>query len=332
MKWIKSSAVVVALFFLFVAPAGAQEEGVALGNVEYLEAWYTRLAPAEDDEELDLEAYSAMDYQEKDGLVVRQRITNTEYMRRKQDQITNRWVPLHEAILNGQFELASEFGVSADKAAQMVQLDENTRRRLDDSPTYREDLINQMAEWAFYYNQYELWVEYVEDKVLRRDLPKSEKPDYNPRELEAELQEFLELYQNRAKELQQATGRIYSNPEAWPPGVVQRVKRNTQEREAYEQWLQEREDLMVQFVELWGRKYNGSEFWIDDVQYLVRNLADRPDRPEEDDLRYSLAPNAVLLEVPKKKLVTPYDIIHKDGQLKNPETVARAPEENFLAD
>ncbi|MFW6255266.1 MAG: hypothetical protein ACOC54_00485, partial [Candidatus Sumerlaeota bacterium] len=81
----------------------------------------------------------------------------------------------------------------------------------------------------------------------------------------------------------------------------------------------DRENEMMRFVDVWRRQYEGSEIRINDVQYLVRNIKDQPDDVNEDYFRDSLPDNAVLLEVPKEKMVTPFDLINEDGSLKTPD-------------
>ena len=67
------------------------------------------------------------------------------------------------------------------------------------------------------------------------------------------------------------------------------------------------------------RRYEGTELEIGDTVYLVRSYAERPKSGEEDNARDYLPANGVLVEVPRKKIVTPFDLIQDDGAMRKPE-------------
>lgn len=270
---------------------------------------------------------AAIDYQafwySKDPLdetkTVREEITSAEYERRKSSELETKWTALYTDLLNGSVAKAVELGYPPDKAALMIQMDPVTFQRISESPTYKADVIKQMAEWSLFYDQLDLWNKYVEESVLREKLGDSEKSEYNPATVETNLTSVYESLQNHAKLKAEKLLRLYSNPNFVRPddaGLVDRVEKDRQARKAYDEWLQDREKAMLAFADLWRHQYDGSEIWVNGTQYLVRNLRDVPKDSEDDQAKTVLPDDAVQLNVAKEKTVTPFDIIREDGSLK----------------
>jgi hypothetical protein len=270
---------------------------------------------------------AAIDYEafwySKDPLdetkTVREQITSAEYERRKGSELETKWTALYTDLLNGSYAKAVELGYPPDKATLMIQMDPVTYQRISESPTYKADVIKQMAEWSLFYDQLDLWNKYVEESVLREKLADSEKSEYNPATVETDLTSVYDSLQNHAKLKAEKLLRLYTNPNAVRPddaGLMDRVEKDRQARNAYEGWLKDREKAMLAFADLWRHQYDGSEIWVNGTQYLVRNLRDVPRDPDDDLAKTVVPERAVLLNVAKEKTVTPFDLIRNDGSLK----------------
>jgi len=272
-------------------------------------------------------ATAAIDYQafwySKDPLdetkTVREEVTSAEYERRKSSELETKWTALYTDLLNGSFAKAVELGYTPDKAAMMIQMDPVTFQRIGESPTYKTDVIKQMAEWSLFYDQLDLWNRYVEESVLREKLADNEKSEYNPATVETNLTSVYDSLQNHAKLKAEKLLKLYTNPNAVRPdeaGLVDRIEKGRQTRQAYQGWLKDREKAMLAFADLWRHQYDGSEIWVNGTQYLVRNLRDVPKDPDDDFAKTVVPVDAVQLNVAKEKTVTPFDIIREDGTLK----------------
>jgi len=281
------------------AAAGAETQG-ATAAIDYQAFWYSK-------DPLD------------ETKTVREQVTSAEYERRKSSELETKWTALYTDLLNGSFAKAVELGYTPDKAALMIQMDPITFQRIGESPTYKADVIKQMAEWSLFYDQLDLWNRYVEESVLREKLADNEKSEYNPATVETNLTSVYDSLQNHAKLKAEKLLKLYTNPNAVRPdeaGLVDRVEKDRQTRQAYQGWLKDREKAMLAFADLWRHQYDGSEIWVNGTQYLVRNLRDVPKDPDEDVAKTVLPEDAVLLNVAKEKTVTPFDIIREDGSLK----------------
>jgi len=282
------------------APAAATETQGATAAIDYEAFWYSK-------DPLD------------ETKTVREQITSAEYERRKSSELETKWTALYTDLLNGSFAKAVELGYPPDKAMLMIQMDPVTFQRISESPTYKADVIKQMAEWSLFYDQLDLWNKYVEESVLREKLADSEKSEYNPATVETNLTKVYDSLQNHAKLKAEKLLRLYSNPNAVRPddaGLVERVEKDRQARNAYEGWLKDREKAMLAFADLWRHQYDGSEIWVNGTQYLVRNLREVPKDPDDDLAKTVVPDETVLLNVAKEKTVTPFDIIREDGSLK----------------
>lgn len=294
------------VIFLCASIALGQGEGARL-DTEYKAFWY-RLPLAEDEE----------------TLIQQEALTHAEYQKRKDVRIEGELQPMYEEFLLDNFENAEAYGYDEEKARLMVMMNETDSQRVKDNPEFRMDVAKRLAEWTFFYEQLELWRQFVEESVIREDLTQEASLDYNVATVKTNLPKMHESLLQQAETVSQKLYLLYKNPSSSNPGLVDRIMYNNQLRKEYQSWLERNRSNMLGFVERWMRQYDGSEFWIDGTQYLVRNVADRPQDPEDDTVRWSLPQNAVLLEVAKEKIVTPYDLIKADGTLKKPEDM-----ENF---
>ncbi|MFP4378953.1 MAG: hypothetical protein ACLFUS_00500 [Candidatus Sumerlaeia bacterium] len=283
--------------FILALPLAAQD---AL-DTEYVAFWYEKM--------------------EDSDQVMRRQVSSTEYESLKEAALDGEFglIQMYTEFLEGNFQNIDEYGYTEEEAQMMIQIDPGTQSRMQQSAAYRSDVIRQMAEWTLFYDQLELWNQYVEESVIREELDEDEQPEYNPATADSNLESMYRNLQNHAKNVSKELYKKYRNPSAAEPGLVDRIERAEKERRLYNEWLADRENEMMRFVDVWRRQYEGSEIRINDVQYLVRNIKDQPDDVNEDYFRDSLPDNAVLLEVPKEKMVTPFDLINEDGSLKTPD-------------
>ncbi|MCX7014783.1 MAG: hypothetical protein NTW86_19915, partial [Candidatus Sumerlaeota bacterium] len=90
-------------------------------------------------------------------------------------------------------------------------------------------------------------------------------------------------------------------------GFISRLKDRQDARNRYAEWLHDRHSLVTDFVHDWAKKYNGQEFDVDGVEYLVTEYGEKEP---------NVGPNSRNLVI--DKVVTPYDLLNDDGTLKRP--------------
>jgi len=301
-------------------PAGGEQpEKAEYPAIEHVEFWYS--------------------VKKGSSRVVREQMKSDDYDLKKEAEIKEKWIPLLTGILEGGLgslgnlegslgnltgdktdpvskllaDLTAAHYKEADpqRAPLMVQLDELTLARMRENPIFFEDVVQRMAEWNFFYDQLALWNRFVEQSVLREKLSKEEQPSFDPATEKADLKIMYEALQNHAKELAGRQEAVYASMES-------NIEKDRDGQMRYEEWLEGRKQAMLRFAENWAHQYDGSQVQLGGTLFFVRNIADRPANAEDDTLRDYLPANAVLVEVPKEKLVTPYDLINPDGTLKQP--------------
>ncbi|HUT24873.1 MAG TPA: hypothetical protein VM492_11060 [Sumerlaeia bacterium] len=273
------------------AEGEGQEERADYPAIEHVEFWYSK--------------------KKGSSRVTREQMKSDDYELKKEAEIKEKWIPALTGILEGDSTVAEEQGIDPVKAPLMVQLDELTQARMQENPIYFEDVVERMAQWNFFYDQLALWNKFVQQSVLREKLSKEEKPSFDPATEKADLKIMYEALQNHAKELAAKQEALYAS-------MAANIEKDRDGQMRYEEWLEGRKQAMLRFAENWAHQYDGSQVQLGDTLFFVRNVAERPADPEDDTLKDYLPANAVLVEVPKEKLVTPYDLINPDGTLKQP--------------
>ena len=89
-------------------------------------------------------------------------------------------------------------------------------------------------------------------------------------------------------------------------GVINSIRQRQEDRDKYAEWLGDRQELVNEYAQEWARKYDGSEFDVDGVQFLVS---------ERQPIK-NVPPNARNIVIDKQ--VVPYDLLNEDGTLKKP--------------
>jgi hypothetical protein len=182
---------------------------------------------------------------------------------------------------------------------------------------YRERLAKQMANWAFYYEQLDYWNKYVEQKILCRQLEDDEKVAYDALTNDEDMKTLLKSLTKKVEELSKEQKETYEK-------MVGAVKENEVNQANYEEWTRKQEQAVNDFAQRWAALYHNAGLKIDGVTYVVRNTSQKPAPGEKDIIKEGLPANAVLLEVPSKHTITPYDLINADGTVKKPTAAPEA--------
>lgn len=236
----------------------------------------------------------------------------SEYEEFKREEVSTRLFGMYLNFLSGNFEAHIADGVTPEQAQLMVAVDPVIMGRIAQSEEYKAELANQMAEWDFFYAQLGLWSQYVEEKVLRKPMAENEKIPFNPAFVEQILPGIYKKLESQGAESVQEQKSLYDQ-------MVDVINKSRVGQVAYETWFDQYKEDLALFADLWARRYDGSEIRINNVLYVVRNISERPANPMDDYAKDSLPRNAVLLDVPKEKIVTPFDLIREDGSLRTPE-------------
>ncbi len=89
-------------------------------------------------------------------------------------------------------------------------------------------------------------------------------------------------------------------------GLVNGLRERQEQRAKYAEWMGDRQNLVQEYAKDWARKYDGTEFDVDGVQFLVSEKKPLENVP-------SNTRNIVV-----DKQVVPYDLLNDDGTLKRP--------------
>ena len=249
--------------------------------------------------------------------VQRVQMPGDEYEERKRSEEENVWFPRYSAFLNGNYMYA-EPDIPAATAQAMVQVDPETANRMRTDPAFLDELARRMAKWTVYYDQLNLWREYVNKEVLRTNdyaFEKKEEPKpFDTATLDTELPAAYDEMRKQAEAISELQYQAYLD-------VINSVEKTVRAQEDFDAWLADRRNEVLEFAQEWGKQNDGSQLNVGGNLYLVRSPKAAPSKPEaaqEEKVEY-MPRNAVILEVPKQKVVTPFDLLNPDGTLKQPE-------------
>jgi len=156
-----------------------------------------------------------------------------------------------------------------------------------------------VAAWTYLWEQLKLWQLYIEDRIFYRNLAAQAEDMINfedPGGLQTQLVGLLlALYQQ--------AGEIDEEKHEEVLTYQQRLVNRANLREAYNAWLEEQKELVLEFAGQWLKKMRGEEVTIDGNLYLISS----------EPLR-RVPRNAVNIVTNK---LTPYDIVNEDGTLKS---------------
>lgn len=184
--------------------------------------------------------------------------------------------------------------------------------RIKDNPEYLDEVAESMAAWTVYYLNLSNWHTYVAQNVIREELEDDEKPQYDPSIAGEDVTTVYTNLQEHAQEVTQDLKDIFLL-------MVYNIEKDTVAQASYEDWLASKDRAIMEFANRWMRRREGREIQIDDTLYMVRTYDERPKSGAEDRMKEYLPTNGVLVEVPKKELVTPFDLIGDDGKLRQAE-------------
>ena len=169
-------------------------------------------------------------------------------------------------------------------------------------PEFLEEMAHRLAEWSVYYRQLAFWNRFVEESVLRERLPEEEKPAFDLSVIDTEIDDLYEKLQEHGEAVGQKQTRIYE-------GIVDRIATNDKEYVEYEEWLREREEATLDFAKTWGRRYDGREIQVGKTTFLIKDA-----ESSAFDARPGRRANVV--EVTKERVLTPLDLLNRDGTVK----------------
>ncbi len=194
-------------------------------------------------------------------------------------------------------------------------------------PQGQGDSILAAAEFDFYYQQLELYDRYLREQVLS-DLVGSEMPDEPTYEASNYLQEGVTLQDafNKAG-LTQVTKQQEENLQ-----FKERLDQRRDRRDAFANWVQEKRLELDEWTHTWANNVNGSR-WIggdsvvrlNDWYYGINFNSPQPIKFSVEGQKF-LVSRTPQRDVPEDTLnvistnLTPFDIISKDGYVKDVST------------
>lgn len=178
------------------------------------------------------------------------------------------------------------------------------------------------AEWDLYFEQLQLYNQYVHEQVLEgsRDLPE---PTYDPANY---LTERTSLW----NDFNRAAIAMVNDQHNENLDFYDRLKTREDRRRRYYEWLASQQRNLDEWAMIWARKVGGQRWAgdqavrLDDWYYGVNFAAGNPTAVQIDGQSY-LFSQEPQRRVPGNQLnvissnLTPYDIVDRSGTLKTPE-------------
>ena len=162
------------------------------------------------------------------------------------------------------------------------------------------EFIIERAAWQYWFNQMDLWQQYVQKEVFLKPAaaPKMNNLDFSNRDA------LNNAIAGLANEINDEAKIINAQVHRRNLEFIYRLDFRENQRSDYKQWLEDQKDLVIEFTHNWARKEEGQELNIDGTVYLLS------DEPMERVPR-----NTVNLVTEN---LTPYDLLNADGTLKKP--------------
>ena len=255
-----------------------------------------------------MQEYKVYFYKVTAGEPSRELLDGPAYDQRKRDEIT-KWVSIYTDFLQGNYTGRvndPDHPFSAAEAQTAVNLPAGLQQRLIQEPAKLAEMATSMGEWAFFYDQLDGWQVYVEKKILQTTLADNEKASFDPVDI-GKLNDTYNAFKTKAKDVDQKEFENYGK-------MVAAIDKDKTEQETFEGWVELQAQNLQAFAEKWGRRYDGTEFEANGTLFLVRNYKEIPPADQDDTFKESLPRNAVLLDVPHGRDVTPYDLLTPDGK------------------
>jgi len=155
------------------------------------------------------------------------------------------------------------------------------------------------AEWLFYYDQVYMWNAYVQDEILGESTDGDSLMTMAPDELRQTLPSFY-------NDILSQRDRLAEDEHNDNLAFYDRMQEREQARERYNEWRGEEAERLIEFAEEQRRLIEGREVVVENRSYIIS--------PEPlarvDEGRVNI--------VSESQLVTPYDLLTEDGELRSP--------------
>ncbi|MCX7626685.1 MAG: hypothetical protein N2Z21_10830, partial [Candidatus Sumerlaeaceae bacterium] len=192
----------------------------------------------------------------------------------------------------------------------------------------QQDATRAIAEWDFYCEQLELYSDYVKEVVLPEKKDELDTPNFDFTKQEEPAQWRSDLKTTYEKKAQELTNEQRDENIAFYERLQQREDR----RKRYYEWIASQQRELDEWAKVWARRANATQ-WVtasgeirrDDWYYGKNFNAREPVATTIDGQTYVFSAEPVAgvrrdeLNVISTNL-TPYDILDKNGVLKNPAT------------
>jgi hypothetical protein len=157
------------------------------------------------------------------------------------------------------------------------------------------------AEWLFYYDQVYLWNLYVAEEILDTDTGGEFLMGLQPDALRQEIPKFYERLIEMRDQL--AADEHKENLEFYA-----RMDARELQRERYDEWRAQEAENILEFAREQRRRIEGTEVIVENRAFII----------SAEPLR-RVQPGRVNI-VTESRIVTPYDLLTSDGELKSPYT------------
>lgn len=163
-------------------------------------------------------------------------------------------------------------------------------------------LVIDKAAWQYWFNQMSLWEQYVRKEVFLEtdiDTKIEDSLDFTTREA------LNTSVATLAEELRQEAIELSAEEHLENLMFLYRLQSRENRRKDYRQWLEDQQQLVVEFAEDYLQRQQGRKITIEGTVYL---LSEEPLERAPRDAVNLVTDN-----------LTPYDLLNSDGTLKKPE-------------
>ena len=192
----------------------------------------------------------------------------------------------------------------------------------------QQDASRAFAEWDYFFEQLDLYSQYVKEVILPEKKEDLRDPSYDLSSQEAVAQERNSLKSEYEKAAQELTNEQRDENIQFYEKLQQREDR----RKRYYEWIASQQKQIDEWARVWARSVHGNQ-WVtasgeirrDDWYYGTNFNPGEPVRKEIDGQAFVFSSEPVG-NVAENELnvittnLTPYDIIDSYGVLKNPST------------
>lgn len=157
------------------------------------------------------------------------------------------------------------------------------------------------AEWLFYYDQVYLWNLYVAEEILDADTGGEYLMSLQPDALRQEIPNFYER-------LLDFRDQLAADEHEENLAFYARMDARELERERYDEWRAQEAENILEFAREQRRRIEGTEVIVENRAFIIS--AEPLRRVQEGRINI----------VTQSQIITPYDLLTSDGELKSPYT------------